>query len=225
MLYSTYYHKDTNEDNKTSAIFENLMLLPDNIFWTIIRQSCFSGENLPQISGILLSCDFWPHWDYKETKNKRYVEPDVFIRFQQFDVIIEAKYGDMGGQYLQQWRNEVTAYLNEYKEDNKDLFFIAIGGNTNLIAETIKVHEKEVPVIKCTWLSLLMSITKYQRQLINITMPDHTLLAQKRLLDNIKLAFNINGVYDIKWFGDLANNNTAINPNSINILKNKYQYE
>ena len=62
MLHSTYHHKETNEDPKTSAVFENLMLLPDNVFWHLLRQSCFSNDTMPIHSGQLLSYDFWPHW-------------------------------------------------------------------------------------------------------------------------------------------------------------------
>jgi len=225
MLHSTYYHKDTNEDPKTSAVFENLMLLPDNVFWTVLRQSFFSGEKLPQESGMLISYEFWPHWDNKGTTNTNYVEPDVFLRFQNFDVIVEAKYGDMVGQYLQQWKNEITAYLNEYQNEKRDIYFIALGGNVNLANETVKVRKQEVTVYKCTWLSLLMSVTKYQKQLSYITMPDYSILAQKRLLYNIKMAFNINGVYDIKWFGDLTNYQSPISPKSLDTLKTKYKYE
>lgn len=95
MLHSTYHHKETNEDPKTSAVFENLMLLPDNVFWHLMRQSCFSNTDMPITSGRLLSYDFWPHWDRTGTDNTNYVEPDLFIRFEEFDVIIEAKYGEI----------------------------------------------------------------------------------------------------------------------------------
>ena len=74
MLHSTYFHKETYEDPKTSAIFENLLLLPDNVFWHILRQSCYSHEDLPTNPGKLLSFDFWPHWDSKGTNNSKYVE-------------------------------------------------------------------------------------------------------------------------------------------------------
>ena len=62
MLHSTYHHKETNEVPKTSAVFENLMLLPDNVFWYILRQSCFSNDMMLIYSGKQLSYDFWPHW-------------------------------------------------------------------------------------------------------------------------------------------------------------------
>ena len=82
MLHSTYSHKETNEDPKTSAIFENLMLLPDNVFWHLLRLSCFSNDMMPVNSGTLLSYDFWPHWDRTGTDNTNYVEPDLFLEFE-----------------------------------------------------------------------------------------------------------------------------------------------
>ena len=102
MLHSTYHHKETIEDSKTSAVFENVMLLPDNVFWYILRQSCFSNDMMPIHLGLLLSYEFWPHWDRTGTDNTNYVEPDLFLEFELFDVIIEAKYGDYGGQYQHQ---------------------------------------------------------------------------------------------------------------------------
>jgi LPXTG-motif cell wall-anchored protein len=51
--------------------------------------------DLPFNSGRLLSFDFWPHWDKTGTDNTNYVEPDLFIKFDEFDVIIEAKVKDV----------------------------------------------------------------------------------------------------------------------------------
>lgn len=91
MLHSKYYKKETNEDKKTSAAFENLMLLPDNVFWPIFRTSCFDAPNLPFQSGKLISYDFWPHWDRTGTDHANYVEPDSFLEFEAFNVIIEGR--------------------------------------------------------------------------------------------------------------------------------------
>ena len=37
MIYSTQHNKHINEDPKTSIVFGNLMLLPDNVFWGILK--------------------------------------------------------------------------------------------------------------------------------------------------------------------------------------------
>lgn len=223
MLHSTYHHKETNEDPKTSAVFENLMLLPDNVFWHLLRQSCFSNTDIPITSGRLVSYDFWPHWDRTGTDNTNYVEPDLFIRFEEFDVIVEAKYGDTGGQYEHQWQQEITAYHNEYGND-KPFIFIAVGGNMSVLAETISVKKEKVKVYKCNWLSLLMSVNKYEKELELISVPDMNYSATMRLLDNIILSFNINGVYNIDWFNTMARSRPIINTSSIDNLQTLYKW-
>jgi len=223
MLHSTYYHKETNEDPKTSSVFENLMLLPDNVFWYILKQSCFSSNTLLSNSGKLLSVQFWPHWDSKGTDNAHFVEPDVFLRFEEFDVIIEAKYGDVGGQGERQWQNEIIAYHNEF-EHKKPFAFIAIGGNYSATEETIKVGKELVSIHKCNWLSILISINKYKNELEKISVPDMANSATMRLLDNIILAFNINGVYNIEWFNTMALPTTIINPSSLDNISTIYKW-
>lgn len=223
MLHSTYHHKETNEDPKTSAVFENLMLLPDNVFWHVLRLSCFSNDVMPTHSGRLLSYDFWPHWDRTGTDNANYVGPDLFIRFEQFDVIIEAKYGDTGGQYEHQWKQEITAYHNEYGSQ-KPFVFIAIGGNMSILTETISLQGEKVSIFKCNWLSLLMTVNKYKKELEIITVPDMNVSATMRLLDNIILAFNINGVYNIDWFNTMAESHPIINTSSLSNLQEVYKW-
>ena len=84
MIYSTYHNKNTNEDPKTSIVFENLMLLPDNVFWNILKDSADNEEILPKDAGLMGdNFYFWPKWNPNskyDTGNSNYVEPDVFFR-------------------------------------------------------------------------------------------------------------------------------------------------
>lgn len=221
MLHSKYAHKCTKEDSKTSSVFENLMLLSDNVFWHILKSSCFYNEKMPtNSSGRLLSYEFWSHWDNTGTDNNVYVEPDLFIRFEEFDVIIEAKYEDYGGQYLKQWTQELTAYDNEYGKEKKPVIFIAVGGNMSKDKEEIKVRGRKHLIFKCNWLSLLIATNKYRSELKKISVPDMSTSATLRLLDNIVLAFNVNGVYNnIDWFNTMATEKNIINPSSIDNIK------
>ena len=222
MLHSTYAHKYTYEDPKTSSVFENLMLLPDNVFWHILKSSCFYNERMLTNSGRLLSYGFWAHWAHRDntgTGNNTYVEPDLFIRFEEFDVIIEAKYGDYGGQYIKQWTQELTAYDNEYGKEKKPVIFIAVGGNMSMDIEEIKVRSRKHLIFKCNWLSLLIATNKYRSELKRISVPDMNTSATLRLLDNIILAFNINGVYNIDRFNTMATEKNIINSFSIDNLK------
>ena len=219
MLHSKYAHKNTHEDPKTSSVFENLMLLPDNVFWHILKSSCFYNDRMLTYSGRLLLYEFWPHWDNTGTDNQNYVEPDLFIRFEDFDVIIEAKYSDYGGQYLKQWHHELTAYNNEYGEEKKPVVFIAVGGNMSKTIEEVKVRGRKHLVFKCNWMSLLIATNKYRNELKKISVPDMNISATLRLLDNIILAFNVNGVYNIDWFNSMATEKNEINPSSIDNIR------
>ena len=222
MLHSTYAHKNTYEDPKASSVFENLMLLPDNVFWHILKSSCFYNDGMLTNSGRLLSYEFWSHWDNTGTDNNAYVEPDLFLRFEEFDVIIEAKYGDYGGQYLKQWTQELTAYDNEYKKEEKPVIFIAVGGNMSMDIVEIKVCGKMHLIFKCNWLSLLIATNKYRSELKRISVPDMNTSATLRLLDNIILAFNINGVYNIDWFNTMATEKNIINSSSLDNIKKHF---
>ena len=57
-----------------------------------------------------------------------------------------------------------------------------------------------------------------------VSVPDMTNSATKRLLDNIILAFNINGVYNIDWFDTMARKTPAINAQSIDNLQTLYRW-
>lgn len=222
MLHSIYHHKSTNEDPKTSSVFETILMLPDEMVWSIIRNACFDNSNLPVFAGQIESFHFWPHWNAKDIDditNTNFVEPDVFLRFQGLDVIIEAKYGEVGGQYRQQWKNELIAYMNEFGNHN-NVHFIAVGGNADKNNDSIFLNEKSIIVNKCSWLSLLIQISKIKDDLLSSTFRSTYNSYILRQLNMIELAFNINGVYNIKWFNDLRKTKTQISPDSIVTIKN-----
>lgn len=223
MLHSTYAHKETYEDPKTSSVFENLMLLPDDIFWYILKSACFYDDGMPVNAGKLVDYKFWAHWSAKGTDNSSLVEPDLFLRFDEFDVIIEAKYSDLGGQYVEQWERELIAYNNEYRDDEKPVVFIAVGGNMTVELEIVKVQKQKHLIYKCSWLSLLIQINKYRAELEHLSFIDVRTSATMRILDNIVLAFNINGVYNIDWFNPMTREKCVINPSSIDALRKYYK--
>lgn len=224
MLHSTYYNKNTYEDPKTSAVFENLMLLPDNVFWHILKTSCYENTDLPKNIGQLQSYQFWPHWDPTDTMNSNFVEPDLFLRFEDADIIIEAKYSDLSGQREEQWKNQIIAYENEYKVCKKKIIFIAVGGNYIKSAEKIVIRHSTYDISKCTWLQLLIATNKFLNELEEVTFPDYNILATKRILNNIILAFNINQVYNLEWFNTMERNKLLISQKSLNVLNNEFNW-
>lgn len=158
----------------------------------------------------------------KNTTNSNLVEPDLFIRFQLFDVIIEAKYSDVGGQYFQQWQNEIQAYNNEYADENRDVYFIAVGGNADKHTESVKLA-KRIAVNKCTWLSLLIQVSQYRDELNGLSFKTSENSSLMRLLDLIELGFNIHGVYNIHWFNELERATPCISDESISTLKTYFR--
>lgn len=221
MIHSTYHNKDTYEDPKTSSVFETMLMLPDELFWSVLSEAYFDNENLPLVAGQIEDSEFWPHWDSTGTRNSTLVEPDVFIRFQALDVIIEAKYRDNGGQYSQQWEKEIIAYRNEYGDD-KPVYFIAVGGNAEKATEAVSVA-KDVYVNKCTWLSLLIQITKLRDEYERLPMITNGLSSVIRLLNLIELGFNVHGVYNIRWFDEIATSKPLISPDSIMTFKTYFK--
>ena len=221
MLHSNYHNKNTHEDPKTSSVFETMLMLPDELFWEVVRAACFDNDNLPLVAGRIEDYKFWPHWDPTGTTNNTFVEPDVFIRFQLFNLIIEAKYGERSGQYSQQWENEIIAYRNEYGSD-KPVYFLAVGGNAEKTSERVSV-EKDIMVHKCTWLSLLIQITKLRDEYTALSIIGNNQSSLIRLLNLIELAFNIHGVYNIRWFDDIKTSKPLISPDSILTLKTYFK--
>ena len=124
---------------------------------------------------------------------------------------------------MHQWQQEITSYHNEHGYD-KPFVFIAVGGNQSILAETIPVKDEMVQIFKCNWLSILMNVNKYQKELEGISAPDMTVSATLRLLENIILAFNINGVYNIDWFNTLAHSTPIISENSIENLNKLFKW-
>jgi len=216
MIHSLFFKKETNEDPKTSTVFENLILLPDMLFWSVLKQSCFDSGSMPLNCGALIKYEFWPHWNSHGTNNSYYVEPDVFFRFDKFDVIIEAKYGDYGGQNEEQWRKEIIAYHNTYG-DSQALIFIAVGGFQAKNKDEIIVDSVKVNIYKCSWQSILDSIEDLRKKLCNTSSTIES--AQVRLLDNLLLYYETQKMNAVKWY---LPNKYSINENSINNLKQSF---
>ena len=129
--YRSFY--SGTEDFLTAGVFTRLSYLDSQILWKILKEA-FDGkgfkkfsESMPSV-GNLEDIQFWPSW--KDKKGYR-VEPDVFLKFENMNIIVEAKFGDAGNeQYDDQWRREWQGMKNlecsELKPEKTWLF--AIGG-------------------------------------------------------------------------------------------------
>ena len=185
-----------NEDFKTSSSIGLLKYLPDDVFWNIMRNSCI-GLNTNEF-GKILSFNFWSHTDPTDTTNDCFVEPDVWIETENFDVLIEAKVADGAGQYEQQWKNEIQSILNEQSNNDyqKPIVLIALGGNENLQPDTVLLKDEDFPVFKSSWHNLILSVVR-ERDLSD------TNDSICRLLEDVIELFARQGIMKMEWFNTL----------------------
>jgi hypothetical protein len=190
-----------SEDSLTSTIFGNLFHLPVELFWQILNNSCYS-ESLTTQNPKILSVDFWPHWSAEDSYNTNFVEPDIFIRTTDFDLIIEAKRYDDNQQSTGQWKNEFQGYLNEYGKEEKKVILLAVGGISNEEPEDIIFHEKKMWVLKCRWMKILQEVKSIQAKLEKnqgyLNNVDSTLV----ILNDTILGFGIHGYATGSWIED-----------------------
>lgn len=202
-MISHFYQRkgklETKEDSLTSLTFDGLKHLPDDLFWSVLNSSLIVG-NLPNIT-FIEEISFWQHWNPDGTDNKNYIEPDVFLRTENFDVIIEAKRWDKNQQSESQMEDQIKAYNNEFGEENKKLYYIQLGGLYDKKPAKSVNESVDVTVCKTNWTQFLKSIVKHH---LNLESQNSQFLnPQKRILEDIIKGFELHQFYTMKWFGDM----------------------
>lgn len=152
------------EDSMTSFVFEYLAIAAPANLWSIIKEACnIHDDSNP---GDLLDVDLWPHWN-KGKFNVRYVEPDVFMRFERLNIIIEVKRNDSTLQYPGQWINEIESFRKTYVNNPERLIVVAVNGNLSYNVEKFE----GICVYKTSWsricdatLKRTVTIRNYQRE-------------------------------------------------------------
>lgn len=225
MLHAIHHNKIPrdlfrgNEDSLTAAVFERLRYLPKELLHHIIHQAVY--QNIPCLDLYQMeSMEFWPNWDPTDTSNSNRVEPDVFIRTPKTDVIIEAKRYDRYQQTEIQWRNQIQAYHNEYREEGKDLIYIALGGIHELRSSPLEVFGRTFPIYKSDWSKLLEAIKEVKINLeygANLLNTSYSVL---RILDDLILCFSMYGFSTSDGFDRfISPAKINFNPQSLQILK------
>jgi len=205
-----------SEDSLTSSVFSLLFYLPVEIFWQILQKACY-GSLLPGQTGKLISYEFWPHWRCTDTKNINFIEPDIFIRFEGFDLIIEAKRNDYKQQQNpQQWRDEITSYNNEFaKCERKPLYLIALAGILNGLKYLEPIET--VTVVACRWNRILHQVKQIVENIkksnYSITNVDSTV----NILNDIVRAFAIHGFRTTELLGNLPTKYSIIYQSEITL--------
>ncbi len=226
-----------SEDSLTSSIFSLLFYLPVNLFWDLFYKACYY-PSIPQSVGRLLSYDFWPHWNCEQTGNINYIEPDLFLEFDNFHLIIEAKRDDYSQQQKPtQWQSEIIGYYNQYSEaDRKPLYLIALAGILNGSEKQEPV--KSVPITTCRWVRILYQINKLLsnkekgkltdsvRNILNDLVKSFALHGFRTgdLFDNFPKEYRIKHVVNIClriYFGSIRKLNLINFPESVRHIKFK----
>lgn len=193
-----------NEDSLSSSVFGLLLYLPVETLLKLINKACYQPTKFP-ISSKIVSYEFWPHWDNTGTENGLYVEPDIFIRFDTFDLIIEAKRYDFTNlQFHSQWEKEIKGYMNEYSDENKKMYFIALGGFKDFWQpqSSVQVDNKTYDIIVLGWKSLLNTVTSeldYLKEYNPVT--DNHIV---RILEDVVKAFELHNFYTGYLFNTLT---------------------
>lgn len=189
------------EDSLTASVFSHLLHLPIERFWKILRGACYTTQ-LPETVGEPYLVALWPRWDAAGTSNEREVIPDLFMRFADFDLIVEAKRWDDRMQSQAQWQEQWIAYTNEYGGEMRPAFYIAVGGLHRTSSETLRHEQWKCPVIMCRWRRLLEQCKRMRQELARLEYPSAQSQANIRILDDTIDLFGWHGFSTGRWFGD-----------------------
>jgi len=211
-------HISICEDSLTASVFTHLLHLPCEAFWRILRSACYTDQ-LPEYPGELREMDPWPKWDPKGTCNNTYVEPDFFMRFPAFDLIIEAKRWDDGQQNRDQWTRELIGYSNEYGEEQRPVRLIALGGIWGTSDDEVpvptsaeKTRETGCPVHMCKWERLLAECQRMLREIRSLNYPTSQNKAHERTLADLIDLFAWHGFQTGIWFAEVARDLPQLSP-------------
>jgi len=198
-MISKYLHP-CDENKLTASVFLHLLHLPTPRFWQIIRNACFDAD-LPSEVGEP-EAHLRPKWDHDGTGNTSFVEPDLFLRFPAFDLIIEAKIG--GGHQLEnQWLRELRAYENEHGHLRKEVRFLAINGLFHhgdwIIKNPLPKCRNNVVVHACEWNTILREVRRARERL---RASDCFEAASARVLDHLVELLENEGCASGQWFED-----------------------
>jgi hypothetical protein len=203
------------EDSLTSHVFDLMKYLPVELFWSILKKSLYQ-DKLPDYSGEIEDILFWEKWNADKTDNARFVEPDLFLRFKNFDVIIEAKRYDDFQQNEKQHKDQMQSYINEFEIDNKQLYYIQLGGlhdKGNVLNNIINNHD--IIICKSDWSSILNQIVKEKENFESVTIS--YLTPYKRIFEDLIAGFELHQFYKKSWLETLKID-TNLHPQNINQL-------
>ena len=214
------------EDSLTASVVTHLLHLPAELFWQILRQACYTNL-LPENTGEPEVVP-WPTWNASGTDNDYRVIPDIFMRFAEFDLIIEAKRWNEGMQKPGQWNNQLIAYSNEYGKEKRSVRMIALGGIHTHQDQTLShrwvspsaeaggeiedCHVFSCPVHMCTWSGILLECQRMERELKGMKYQSSQSHAHQQVLADLIDLFAWHGYVTVRWFDDFDFKQNLLGP-------------
>lgn len=206
------------EDSLTSAVFDYLILLPDTLFWNILRKSNVQNINLPVSIGKVEFVDFWPKWDTKkidDVSNSNFIEPDLVIEFEKAHLIIEAKRYDNNQQCLNQWKDQITAFNFHYNKDDESirpLIYFALGGIWDESPSVIAIEGYNQKIFKLKWQQILDTITNYLKDAEELQSVLENKTTVVKILNKVLEALAIHGYYETNflWLNTMSTGKNSI---------------
>jgi hypothetical protein len=234
MLHAVLCKKITNpaiEDSLTASVFERILYLREEIIFSILSKSLITNNILPINKIDYENTKFWPYWTF-EHNSREYVEPDMIIKFENYDLIIEAKRSDHFSQKAEQLAFEWLAYL-EHGNINKNALLLAVGGLGQTPEKTVAVLQEEIEKIiiqkkgKSIDLPVLLGTSwrKIHETIILIQSDQNLADYENAILSDIRSALIEHGIayHEPEWFIDFAEKSSFlcnIEDSSINFFEN-----
>lgn len=206
-----------SEDTLTSSVIGLMQYLPNEVIWKLLSQACGMKSNLTLNLGNIISFHFWARWNALGTSNSNFVEPDVWIETDKYDIIIEAKkHNSSVSQNKDQWKKELKALCNERLEDtNKKILFIALGGNESLYNDTVEVDGQSYTIYTASWYNLLHATINYREEC-----QDSRII---RVMNDLISAFTIHRIYHVNWLKTL--HRKQMRNSTIQIIKSNLEFD
>lgn len=140
------------EDLLTSTVFERFAYLTDAVQQAML-QHWFKAHHgdIPTDSGELVNITYWPRFIHEHDIGTNQVEPDLILHFEHCNIIVEVKPPAGGDQYLWQWHKEIESFIQSDENQDKALYFLAIGRiaetNANQWANKL-LNDERLPLLK-----------------------------------------------------------------------------
>jgi hypothetical protein len=192
------------EDFFTASVFGRICYLSGSEIESLLRDATKADLS---VFGELKEREFWPNWKYEIGARQR-IEPDVFLRFEHCDVIVEAKRYDLAtGQSINQIKLELDAYYKTYRNDEKPVYLLAIGGiRPGLQDELAQINSGKVFAIR--WDDIYKALTVMKLNCF--------------IKEDLIAAFELHGYRQLSWLRDLCTNEVSIDMTKIESLSRTF---